>query len=142
MIKPLTLALFTLLVSASILHAADKAPLIPVFVKDLAVATTGGFVPVGDDLGDSVVDLRKHLAGRRKGIRPAAKEADAKVVLEVVSRGMEADDEIHVLTVRLSTPQGYAENITVKDDSTYRNCALKILQKVEAFAVANRDRLK
>ena len=135
------LALWTLLFTVVTLHAAEK-PKAPVFVKGVATAPTNGFVPVGSDLGDSVKDLRKHLMGSRKHIRPAESETEAKVTIEVLSRGMEADDEIHVLTVRMTAVGGYTEDLTVKDDSTYRNCALKIMRKVDAFVAANRERLK
>ncbi len=126
----------------AVLSAAEK-PKIPVYVLDVTgPANTGGFVPAASSqLADSVADLRKHLAGNRKHIRPAKNSQEAKVVIEVLSRRMEADDEIHVLTVKLIATE-YAEEITVKDDSTYRNCALAIMKKVDAFVAANRERLR
>jgi len=130
--------------------ASDR---IAVFIK--AAGAEGGFTDPSKDRSDSVKDLINRLRDSRT-VQLAASQADAVVLLEVLSRETRREtngwtfvtgdrQNKSYVTVRLTAGE-YSTEFTGESRSSgmvknYRDAAKKIVSQVEEWVNANRDRL-
>jgi len=124
-----------LLALATPLTAADESR-IPVFVR--GVAATDGWTDPSAERSDSAKDLIHHVqSSYRKHIRHTDAERDGAIVIEVVERHMEW--RTMVLTVRVTAGEFQTE--FTSRDMAWRECALKVVKKIDDWAQANAHRL-
>lgn len=121
---------------------------IPIFVK--TAATAGGFTDPSKDRQDSMKDLLKKLKDS-KSVRPVDSKEEAVAVLEVLDRETKRESNLFgrqnksSLTVRLTAGE-YSVEFTGESGSKgllkgYGAAAGKVVDQLEAWVKANRDRL-
>ena len=111
---------------------------LPVYVK--GAAATNGWTDPSGERDDSARDLTRHLqSADRKHVHHVRAEAEAAIILEVLDRRIEY--RTLVLTVRVRAGE-YQTEMSSRDDrglGSWRNCARKIVQQLDAWALANRE---
>lgn len=114
-------------------------PKIPVFVK---VATNpDGWTDLNKDRSDSVKDIARHLASdSRKWVRLADTEAAAEVVVIVLERHMEEDDDLHVVTGRVVV-KDVEMPASGRSGSSWGEASRNLALQLDTWVGENRERI-
>jgi hypothetical protein len=136
-------------IMSTVVFASQKAEeKIPIFVK--SAGSVGGFVDPSKDRQDSLKDLVKKLK-ESDSVRPVESEKEALAVVEVLDRETKRETNVwgrqnkSYLAVRLIVGE-YSVEFTGESGSKgifsgYGAAAGKVVDQLEAWVKANRDRL-